>query len=147
MSYVEFNPLRAGISTTPEESNFTSLKERLQPRFNLSEAIKSFVKHGGCGDYFKGKTAIPIKPLAAFANRHSNNEHCSIPLEFTDYLELVDFTERAIRDDKWGYISEISPPILERLEINKELWLDNNLHFEMMYHERFRKKHQKRRVA
>ncbi len=35
-----------------------------------------------------------------------------------DYLELVDWTGRAIREDKRGAIPESIPPILERLRID-----------------------------
>ncbi len=34
MSYVDLNPFRTGITTTPESSDHTSIKERLNPRFN-----------------------------------------------------------------------------------------------------------------
>jgi hypothetical protein len=37
-----------------------------------------------------------------------------IPLNLQDYIELVDWTGRAIWEDKQGYIDNNLPPILER---------------------------------
>jgi hypothetical protein len=40
-----------------------------------------------------------------------------------DYLELVDWAGRAIRDDKRGAIPNTIPPILERLSLNPKTYL------------------------
>jgi hypothetical protein len=40
-----------------------------------------------------------------------------------DYLELVDWAGRAIRDDKRGAIPNTIPPILERLKLNPKTYL------------------------
>ena len=41
----------------------------------------------------------------------------------TDYLELVDWTGRQIRDDKRGSIDKEQPPILNRLIISPQHWV------------------------
>jgi len=41
----------------------------------------------------------------------------AIPFDFRDYLELVDWTGRAIRPDKRGFIAANTPKILGRLGI------------------------------
>ncbi len=147
MSYVDLNPVRAGIAPTPEASEYTSIKERLKPRFDLSQAIKSFVEHGGCGDYLKGRDAIPLKPLAAFTGGNSIGKHDGIHFELKDYLELVDFTGRAIRDDKHGHINDNLAPILQRLKATEEDWLENSQHFESLYYSRFAKRRRKKEAA
>jgi hypothetical protein len=40
-----------------------------------------------------------------------------------DYLELVDWAGRAIRDDKRGAIPNSIPPVLERLKLNPKTFL------------------------
>ena len=42
----------------------------------------------------------------------------SIPFTFPDYLELVDWIGRQIRDDKQGYIEKEQPKILQRLTLS-----------------------------
>ena len=46
------------------------------------------------------------------------------PLALLDYLELVDWTGRAIRDDKPGSISDKTPNLLSVLDLESETWID-----------------------
>ena len=41
MAYVDLNPVRAGLATRPETSGYTSIRERVQPAFNLQYAVKN----------------------------------------------------------------------------------------------------------
>jgi hypothetical protein len=45
-----------------------------------------------------------------------------LPYRFQDYLSLVDWTGRAIRDDKRGAIDGSLPPIIQRLSIDADAW-------------------------
>jgi hypothetical protein len=51
----------------------------------------------------------------------SNHYHVVV---LSDYLELVDWSGRAIRSDKRGYIPESAPPILSRLGVEHAALLD-----------------------
>jgi len=42
---------------------------------------------------------------------------------FLDYLELIDWAGRVIREDKRGAISRHTPPILQRLGLDAERYL------------------------
>lgn len=48
----------------------------------------------------------------------------AIPFAFEDYLELVDWTGRAIRCEKRGHIPSGHPAILDRLGIDPERFID-----------------------
>jgi hypothetical protein len=50
-----------------------------------------------------------------------------------DYLELVDWTGRAILANKRGYIPHDQPPVLERLQIDPKHWLYMTQHFESQF--------------
>ncbi len=131
MAYVDLNPIRACMADTPEESDHTSIKERIAPEFNLAEAI---AEQNLCGDFL-----IPIKPLTAFEDNVINQRQSGILFSLRDYLQLVDWTGKIIRDDKRSHISNQLPPILTRLNIPIEEWLINSQQFEKIVHRRFRK--------
>ena len=47
-----------------------------------------------------------------------------------DYIELVDWTRRIIRDDKRRYIEKSQPKIPDRLSLNAENWQSLTTQFE-----------------
>lgn len=107
MAYVDLNPVRAGIASTPEESEFTSIYQRIRTlRQSASEEKKA---NREC-------PAIRLKPFSRSTTAHT------IPYPLDHYIELLDWTGRAIRDDKRGAINSKLPPIAARLNIDGEAW-------------------------
>jgi REP element-mobilizing transposase RayT len=142
MTYVDLNPVRAGMAATPEESDHTSIKERIKPQFDLTSAIES-QKALLALQHFK----LPVKPFAKFEGSIRNEEQQGILFSLEGYLTLVDMTGRILRDDKRGAISAHLPPILERLKINQEEWLNNATQFEKLYHKKFARKRRHNQAA
>ncbi len=142
MAYVDLNPIRADMAKTPEDSKHTSIKERINPKFNLTSAIDS-QKALLALQHFQS----PVKPLVQFEGNIRNEEQQGILFSLEDYLILVDMTGRILRDDKRGAISAHLPPILERLEINQEEWLNNATQFERLYHKKFARKRRHNQAA
>jgi len=132
MAYVDLNPLRAGIATRLETSGYTSIQERIQPAFNLRQAIKS---QRQTGDLLEFKA--PLKPLLQFEASVASQSQQGIYLAFRDYLELVDWTGRMIRHDKRGFIDNALPPILSRLQISPKQWHLYTTRFEAIHARRF----------
>ena len=56
-----------------------------------------------------------------------------LPFRLTDYLDLVDWTGRQIREDKRGAIDDELPNILQRLEIEEDDWLYMTQNFERRF--------------
>jgi hypothetical protein len=81
MAYVDLNPVRAGIATCPETSSHTSIRERLEPEFDLQLAIDDQAE---CGDILNFKT--PLKPLLPFENRLVNESQTGILFNLEEYL-------------------------------------------------------------
>ncbi|MCF6443093.1 transposase [Pseudoalteromonas luteoviolacea] len=110
LAYVDLNPVRAKMAETPEESDHTSIKKRI-------EAVKV------------GKQP---KSLMRFAGNPRKNMPKGLPFEFKYYIELVDLTGRCMREDKRGYITD-SQPILARLNIQSENWLKLTTQFTKVF--------------
>ena len=70
--------------------------------------------------------SIPSKPNSPTA-RASDRGFLSISLE--TYLKLLDWTGRAFRIGKRGAIPSDLAPIMERLQLNAETWLDSMRNF------------------
>ena len=132
MAYVDLNPIRAGMATTPESSDYTSIKERITPSFELSQAVRQQAQLE-CLKSF----SLPLKPLATFEGALKFERQEGIHFHLADYIELVDATGRIIRNDKRCAIPSNLPPILERLKISLDAWLEQSQHFERDYLERF----------
>ena len=88
MAYVDLNPIRAAMAKTPEESDYTSIQERI--------------------------VAPHDSPLLSFSDKVDEG----IPFNLKDYLELVDWGGREVKCNKRGYIPAHSPPILTRLKMD-----------------------------
>jgi len=136
MAYVDLNPVRAGITDTPEDpEQFTSLAERVNAtRAEIADAIPN----GPAPN-------LPVphpEHLVPFTNPHLNRGATStepdtaaaLPFDFLDYLALVDWSGRAVRDDKRGAIPEHLAPILLRVGIEPAHWLDAITGFEQHFH-------------
>lgn len=93
MTYVDLNPIRAGIADTPEHSEYTSIHRRIREATGRkSKSSQGLLNFGtSCND-----------PL---------------PYEYDDYLDLVDWAGRAVREDKKGAIPADLPSIIERLNL------------------------------
>jgi REP element-mobilizing transposase RayT len=96
MAYVDLNPIRAAMAKTPEQSDFTSIQQRI-----LHPEDES------------------LRPFAASAD-----DAFAIPFGLKDYLELVDWAGREIKPGKRGFIPANSPPLLARLGMDAVPVLD-----------------------
>jgi REP element-mobilizing transposase RayT len=135
MAYVDLNPIRAAMAPSPEQSEHTSIKERITPSLNLAESISGLIQTQQLNHF-----NVALKPLLAFEGNITCDEQHGILFSLIDYLELVDHTGRLLRDDKRGAIALHLPPILNRLGIDRKTWLNNATAFEQVYRKRFAKK-------
>ena len=114
MSYVDLNPLRAGMADTPEDSEFTSIAQRIAE-------LKAMDK--GAGSPSPGENTSSLPQLMGLANQDEEPHPNAFGFSLLDYLELVDWSGRAIREGKRGFIAEHTPPILNRLGLEPEAFI------------------------
>ena len=94
MAYVDLNPIRAAMAKTPEQSDYTSIQERI------------------------------VHPEDSWLRPFAEQEENGIPFDLKEYLQLVDWGGREIKYNKRGYIPAQAPPILCRLKMDAAPVLD-----------------------
>jgi hypothetical protein len=112
MAYVDLNPVRANMATTPETSEHTSIALRIK----------------------ESRKARQPKVLSPFVDNPRKNMPKGLPFDLTDYIQLVELTGRCIGENKRGYIDNNLPDILQRLGICPENWLILTTKFRKVFH-------------
>lgn len=137
MAYVDLNPIRAKMAETPEDSEYTSVAERmaaLKPGHQRAKKAVSSRKPAVAANLPPGVTfilalrheahlaALPLQPLMVFDG--TSRLRAAIPFAFEDYLDLVETTGRCLHHGKRGMMAERAPKLLLRLEIDPERFID-----------------------
>lgn len=108
MAYVDLNPIRAGIASSPVDSPFTSIYERIAALTDGADKLDSVTP------------GVKV-PLLRFRTGECSVA-AEIPYRFHDYLELLDWSGTAIRSDNHGVIDTALPLIMQRLKIDANAW-------------------------
>jgi putative transposase len=106
MTYVDLNPVRSGLARFPETSQYTSVKARLTGR---DAHLVGFA-----GDRAGAKEPIPMK--------------------FSEYLHLVDWSSRSIRTGKSCRVPTSCMPIFHRLNLSHHQWAREIRHYGTWYY-------------
>ena len=139
MAYVDLNPIRAQIAETPEESEFTSVHDRAsakQARTLLAaaaEVVKTTRQQNDLLEQARhdSRRDAWLSPMHAGMGAPSGentggeaDKLACLPITLEHYLSLVDWTGRELRQEKRGRIPEHLLPLLKRLDVDAEHWLD-----------------------
>lgn len=149
--YVDLNPIRADVAKTPEESQYTSAYERIHALRQRSAAKRR--KRGPSGPKLSARSKHRLPPIVPRDNwlvpielnearessrsgtpRHRASHRGFLPMKLIQYLELLDWTGRLVRADQRGRISSELAPILERLQISADHWIDLVMNFGRWFH-------------
>ncbi|MBS3745244.1 MAG: transposase [Wenzhouxiangellaceae bacterium] len=123
MAYVDLNPIRAGIAQTPEASDYTSIQQRIADWRATQKPRPAPARKAADTSKEKAGLSGEIIRLLEFQDDSSESPEDGIPYSTPDYLELVDWSGRAIAEAKKGAIPERLPPILKRLNMRPEQYL------------------------
>ena len=146
MVYVDLNPIRAALAATPEDSDFTSIQERIRAWHKESMTTQSVPGESNqisqAGSFHRNMPKpeadssyaipehIPFMSLDAHSSCwlcpiQSDSQHRGIlRMTPTDYFNLVDTSGRILRSDKHRAIDAGLAPILLRIGANPEAWID-----------------------
>jgi REP element-mobilizing transposase RayT len=167
MTYVDLNPVRAGLAETPEASDFTSAQDRAvarRARRQLAEApqdptaaqepLLAQARAEATRDSWLAPFATPCESLSETLpeTRTDPSPPADPPsllagLSEERYLELLDWTGRQIRSGKRGQLSPHLRPMLDRLDLDVEAWVDNVAGYGGLFHRLAGKVHRLRELA
>jgi hypothetical protein len=147
--YVDLNLIRAGMASTPESSEYTSAYDRIRGRLRRCRAaglhatsdpadkadesdedawLAPIYLDPSSQAYQNPAQAAAGNPLIRQGSRTLFPDRVSdqgfLPLTEDQYLELLDWTGRQLRADKRGAIPAGLAPILERLDLDPDSWVD-----------------------
>ena len=108
------NPVRAKMNNSVETSEYTSAYERIHG--------VAFKEENNNGSSLVGLN-FKKKPLLGFIGDEHQTQQQGIPFSLLDYIELVDWSGRILRDDKRGAIVSHHPKLLNTLGLDSESWL------------------------
>jgi REP element-mobilizing transposase RayT len=103
MTYVDLNPIRAGMTTRLEESDHTSVKRRIE--------VASASQSKALAESLRPLNEVPVR------------DPPRLEISLGGYLALVDWTGRMLRDDKAGAIPDDVVPVLARLTGDTDAWV------------------------
>ncbi|NLT66950.1 MAG: hypothetical protein GXX84_10135 [Acidobacteria bacterium] len=157
MVYVDLNPIRAGLASTPENSDFTSIQERIRawrkkivessPDTDTAKSTQPLQQAFAAdippqcqkGTGLATPEMVPATDFSPGSQSHTDSWLCPIQsdarrrgilqMSETEYFALLDRSGRMIRADKPGFIDASLEPILHRIGAIPEAWNQTVSHF------------------
>lgn len=131
MCYVDLNPIRAVLADTLENSDFTSVQERIETLQPGSTSCKRSTPEVTSEN---SVSPAPLMPFQSETERETPNNpppayfptlqvKPTLPTTLHHYLALVDWTGRQVRKGKRGRLSDDLAPILSRLGVDEKEWV------------------------
>ena len=150
MAYIDLNPIRAKIAETPEKSEFTSIKDRIDAKVSklkikkLRQVQKTKKVEGKPltqkqskmleKEEISSKADAWLNPIGIRHYKSTNPRKGFLSLSLNEYIELIDWTGRQVKDGKRGAIPAHLKPILTRLNIDTDNWVDTVMSFGKLFY-------------
>jgi REP element-mobilizing transposase RayT len=141
MAYVDLNPVRAGLVRSPEESDFTSIQERLVTHArrvkNKNRQQKTLIRH--YQKYFtkEQESSSSGSRLMTMKRSPENRNHESLPISQQDYFDLLSWSASQFHKNQKSITtrsSRKSQAILGEIAIEPRGWLKGVSEFEKHFY-------------
>ena len=113
MAFVDLNPVRSGLVERLEDIDHTSMQERIELRRDSS-----------------GSAAW----LCPIGDESPDGGKGLLPIMLDQYIALIDWTGKQLRLDKPDTVPDHLAILLERLEINKDRWVETVVNYGRLFH-------------
>ena len=142
-AYVDLNPIRAALAETLEDSEFTSVRRRIEALMadgvDNNDAVASTAdKRGRFADSFLSPIELNEGSGATGLLASTSGRRCSdkgfLWFSVEQYLELLDWTARQLAKGKPGKTPEHLAPIMQRLGLSSSTWCDLVANFGRLFH-------------
>ncbi len=130
-AYVDLNPVRAAIADTPETSEFTGVKDRIDDLRQQNESANISDhrwernrrrSHSGWMSPIEiNEARDPLGPNPSRDQRRASLKGF-LSISLRSYLELIDWTGRQIHRRKVGKVPDHLAPILSRIGLAPPAW-------------------------
>ncbi len=132
-AYVDLNPIRAAMAQTPEESDYTGAKDRIDDLSQRSDRRRASThdwersrrrqRSGWMSPIEIDEKMDSVGPDVDSSGRRASQKGF-LGISMSRYLELLDWTGRQLRQDNVGSIPDHLAPILSRLGLDSHGWCD-----------------------
>lgn len=139
MTYIDLNPVRAKMSESLQDSEYTSAQDRYVAEL-ARQRVAEYRKRRRKGEILSERQ----ESLLAAARQRAKRADWLLALDRADsplrgitesaYLELADWTGRQIRTDKRGRIPDHILPILQELDIHTKRWVRTVEKYGSLFH-------------
>jgi hypothetical protein len=123
--YIDLNPVAAKIATTPETSDYTSIKQRVEHVEAQGKTAELEAAEGGsvAGSRAAGglEEALWLCPIEDRRGLDSTREGMIQGFPLGSYVKLVDYTGRLFRQRKASISTELAG-VFERLGCSAQSW-------------------------
>ncbi|MEZ6078786.1 MAG: hypothetical protein R3C56_24865 [Pirellulaceae bacterium] len=126
-AYVDLNPIRAALAETLEDSDYTSVQRRIQSLQSPDKPSDRFLAPLTIDEL---RDELGSRPSSS-GYRCSDNGFLNMSSE--DYLALLDWTARQVVNGKRGVTPADTPPILERLGLEPDVWCELVQDFDTLF--------------
>ena len=132
-AYVDLNPIRAALAETPETSDCTGAKDRIdnlnertdrtRPSTHNWERSRRRKRSSWMSPIEIDEQRDPTGPCLDNSSRRASSKGF-VSISMARFLELLDWTGRQLRADKVGKIPDHLAPILSRIGLDGHGWCD-----------------------